>query len=59
MIPVKKFMVTDMKDYYVVYKSYQKPGVEHKIIQALNKDDARRKFLTMNIKHDSIIKIIL
>lgn len=52
-------MVTDMKDYYVVYESYQKPGVEHKIIQALNKDDARQKFLTMNIKHDSIIKIIL
>lgn len=48
-----------MKDYYVVYKSYQKPGLEHKIIQALNKDDARKKFLMMNIKYDSIIKIVL
>lgn len=48
-----------MKDYYVIYKSYQKPGLEHKIIQALNKDDARKKFLMMNIKYDSIIKIVL
>lgn len=52
-------MSTAMKDYYVVYKSYGKSGVEHKIIQALNKDDARQKFLMMNIKHDYIIKIIL
>lgn len=48
-----------MKDYYVVYKSYRKPGLEHKIIQALNKDDARQKFLEMHIKHDYITKIIL
>jgi hypothetical protein len=48
-----------MKNYYVIYNSYRKPGVEHKIIQALNKKDARQKFLTMNIKHDSIIKIVL
>jgi len=48
-----------MKDYYIVYKAYRKPGVENQIIQALNKDDARKKFLMMNIKHDSIIKIVL
>lgn len=52
-------MSTAVKDYYVVYKSYRKPGVEHQIIQALHKDDARQKFLMMNINHDSIIKIIL
>ena len=47
-----------MKDYCVVYKSYQKSGLEFKVIQGLHKDDARKKFLDMNIKHDYIIKIV-
>jgi hypothetical protein len=48
-----------MKEYYVVYKSYQKPGLEHFIVTALNKAEARKLFLEANIKHDYIIKVIL
>lgn len=48
-----------MKEYYVVYKSYQKPGLEHFIVMAKHKADARRIFLEQGIKHDYIIKIIL
>jgi hypothetical protein len=48
-----------MKTYYVVYKSYQRPGLEHYEVVAENKAVARMKFLEENIKHDYIIKIIL
>lgn len=47
-----------MKEYYVVYKSYQRPGLEHFIVTAEHKDAARRIFLEQNIKFDYIIKII-
>ncbi len=47
------------KHYFVVYKSYQKPGLEHFEVDAANKAEARRLFLEANIKHDYIIKIIL
>lgn len=48
-----------MTTYLVVYKSYQKPGLEHFEVLAENKHDAKMKFLEANIKHDYIIKIIL
>lgn len=48
-----------MKHYFVVYKSYQKPGLEHFEILAENKNIAKAKFLEANIKHDYIIKVIL
>ena len=48
-----------MKEYYVVYKPYQRPGNEHFIVMAEHKADARRIFLEQNIKHDYIIKVIL
>ena len=48
-----------MKHYFVVYKSYQKPGTEHFEVNASDKAQARMKFLEMNIKHDYIIKVIL
>jgi hypothetical protein len=48
-----------MKEYYVVYKSYGRPGLEHFITMAENKSEARRIFLEQNIKYDYIIKIIL
>jgi hypothetical protein len=49
----------DMKHYIVVYKSYQKPGLEHFKIEAKDKSEAKMKFLEANIKHDYIIKVIL
>lgn len=48
-----------MKEYYVIYKSYQKPGLEHFIVKAKHKDAAKKAFLEANIKHDYIIKVIL
>jgi hypothetical protein len=48
-----------MKEYYVIYKSYQKPGLEHFIVTAKHKADARQLFLEANIRHDYIIKVIL
>lgn len=48
-----------MKLYYVLYKSYQKPGVENFQIFAENKNEAKKKFLEANIKHDYVIKVIL
>jgi hypothetical protein len=48
-----------MKHYIVVYKSYQKPGLEHFKIEAKDKSEAKMKFLEANIKHDYIIKVIL
>jgi hypothetical protein len=48
-----------MKHYFVVYKSYQRPGLEHFEVDADNKAEARRMFLESNIKHDYIIKVIL
>jgi hypothetical protein len=48
-----------MTTYLVVYKSYQKPGLEHFEVLAENKYDARMKFLKSNIKYDYIIKVIL
>lgn len=47
-----------MTTYFVVYKSFQKPGTEHYEVLAENKHDARIKFLESNIKHDYIIKVI-
>jgi hypothetical protein len=47
------------KHYFVIYKSYQKPGLEHFEVDATNKAEARRMFLEQNIKHDYIIKVIL
>jgi hypothetical protein len=48
-----------MKEYYVIYKSYQKPGLEHFIVTAEHKAEARKLFLEANIRHDYIIKVIL
>ena len=48
-----------LKHYFVVYKSYQRPGLEHFEVDAINKAEARMMFLEANIKHDYIIKIIL
>lgn len=48
-----------MKHYFVVYKSYQRPGLEHFEVDAYNKAEARQMFLEANIKHDYIIKVIL
>jgi hypothetical protein len=50
---------SDMKHYFVVYKSYQKPGLEHFEVEAKDKAEAKMKFLEANIKHDRIIKVIL
>ncbi len=47
-----------MKTYFVVYKSYQKPGVEHYEVLAENKNHAKILFLETAIKHDYIIKVI-
>jgi hypothetical protein len=47
-----------MTSYYVVFKSYQKPGLEHYEVLAENKHDAKMKFLAENIRHDYIIKVI-
>jgi hypothetical protein len=49
----------EMTTYLVVYKSYQKPGLEHFEVLAENKHDAKMKFLEANIKHDYIIKVII
>ena len=48
-----------MKQYFVVYKSYQKPGLEHFEVDAMDKAEAKMKFLEANIKHDYIIEVIL
>jgi len=48
-----------MTTYLVVYKSYQKPSLEHFEVLAKNKHDAKIKFLEANIKHDYIIKVII
>jgi hypothetical protein len=55
----KTYCNNQMKHYFVVYKSYQRPGLEHFEVDAANKAEARRMFLDANIKHDYIIKIIL
>ena len=55
----KTYRNKQMKHYFVVYKSYQRPGLEHFEVDAANKAEARRMFLDANIKHDYIIKIIL
>ena len=47
-----------MSTYFVVYKSFQKPGTEHFKVVAENKSTARMKFLEANIKHDYVIKVI-
>lgn len=47
-----------MSTYFVVYKSFQKPGTEHYEVLAENKNDARSKFLEANIKHDYVIKVV-
>jgi hypothetical protein len=47
-----------MTTYYVLYKSYQKPGVENFEVLAENKNDAKIKFIESNIKHDYIIKVV-
>lgn len=47
-----------MKTYYVLYKSFQKPGLEHFEVLAENKQDAKMKFLEANLKHDYIIRVI-
>ena len=47
-----------MNIYYVVYKSFQKPGTEHYEVVAVHKEHARMQFLEANIKHDYIIKVI-
>lgn len=47
-----------MTTYIVVYKSYQKPGLEHFEVLAENKNAAKIKFLESNIKHDYIIKVV-
>jgi hypothetical protein len=52
-------VMTELKHYFVVYKSYQRPGLEHFEVDAINKAEARMMFLEANIKHDYIIKIIL
>ena len=52
-------VMTKLKHYFVVYKSYQRPGLEHFEVDAINKAEARMMFLEANIKHDYIIKIIL
>jgi hypothetical protein len=51
--------MTELKHYFVVYKSYQRPGLEHFEVDSINKAEARMMFLEANIKHDYIIKIIL
>ena len=48
-----------MQLYYVIYKSFQKPGLEHFEVYAEHKHDAKMKFLAANIKHDYIIRVIL
>jgi hypothetical protein len=48
-----------MKTYIVVYKKFQEPGLAHFEVKCLNKHEARMKFLEANIKHDTIIKIII
>lgn len=47
-----------MKTYYVIYKSFQMPGLEHFEVLAENKHDAKMKFLEANLKHDYIIRVI-
>ena len=46
-----------MNTYYVIYKSYQKPGTKIFEVLAENKYDAKMKFLEANIKHDYVIKV--
>lgn len=46
-----------MKTYYVLYKSYQRPGLEHFEVVAENKHAAKILFLEANIKHDYIIRV--
>lgn len=48
-----------MKHYFVVYKLFGVPGLGHYEVDASNKDEAKRKFLDSNIKHDHIIRVIL
>lgn len=48
-----------MKNYIIVYKLFQKPGIGHETISAENKNDAKMRFKSKNIKHDSIIRIII
>jgi len=48
-----------MKHYFVVYKSYNKPGLEHFRVEAQDKAAAKMKFLEANIPHDRIIKVIV
>lgn len=47
-----------MKTYYVVYKLYQAPGLDHFECVAQNKAQARLMFLETGKKHDYIIKVI-
>lgn len=48
-----------MKEYYVIYKEYMQPKLGHFIVTAQNKHEAKLAFLSTNIKHDYIIKVIL
>lgn len=48
-----------MKHYFVVYKSFQKPGLEHFEVDAKDKAEAKMKFLEANIKHDYIVRVII
>lgn len=47
-----------MKHYFVVYKSYQKPGLENFGVEAKDKAEAKMKFLEANVKHDYIVRVI-
>jgi hypothetical protein len=46
-----------MKHYYVVYKTFQKPGTKIFEVDANNKAIAKALFLEANIKHDYVIKV--
>ncbi len=48
-----------MKTYWVIFNFQDRAGLGNIKIRAMNKDDARQKFLNMNIKHKEIIKIEL
>ena len=48
-----------MKNYYVIYKKYQQPGVSHLVVEAMNKHEAKLKFMESRIKYDYIIEVII
>jgi len=46
--------MTNPKKYNVVYKKFEKPGLDYFVVEASNKNEAKVKFIESRIKYDFI-----